>query len=511
MSGCVYLIGAGPGDPGLLTLRGAELLARADVVLYDGLSNPDILAHAPGATRICVGKHGQSRIWTQDEINAEMLRHARGGARVARLKGGDPAVFARTAEEAEALREAQIPFEIVPGITAALAAGSYAGIPITHRRYASAVALVTGHEEPGKLESSLDWNALAHFPGTLVIYMGVTTAHIWTSALISAGKSPDTPAAILRRCSLPDQQTIHCRLDEVAQRLTPPARLRPPVIVIIGEVTRLADTMAWFETRPLFGKTVLITRSEQQSSELSGPLSELGATIAEQPAIEIGPPESWREVDSLIQQIASYDYLVFSSRNGVESFFDRLLALGGDLRSLAPVKLAVVGKRTADKLAEYRLVPDIIPSEYTAAALAERLIPLAQGKRFASIRASRGPDNLAPLLQSAGGDVSHVVAYSHRDVAAADPSIVAAMSRGEIDWVTVTSAAIAKSLVRLFGDALGNTKLASLSPAITQLLAELGYRAAAEASEATMQSLVEAIHTAESSLSAFAMPTSHRD
>jgi len=497
MSGFVYLIGAGPGDPGLLTLRGAELLARADVVLYDGLSNSDMLVHAPTATHICVGKHGQSRIWTQDEIIAEMLRHARAGARVARLKGGDPAVFARTAEEAEALRAAEIPFEIVPGITAALAAGSYAGIPITHRRYASAVALVTGHEEPGKSESSLDWDALARFPGTLVVYMGVTTVRVWTTALIDAGKSPDTPVAILRRCSLADQQTIHCRLDEVADQLTPASKLRPPVIVIIGEVTRLGETMAWFESRTLFRQTILVTRSEQQANELSGPLRELGATVIEQPAIEIDEPADWRAVDTLIDQLSSFDYLVFSSRNGVHYFLNRVLTRGGDMRSLAPVKLAVVGQKTAGALLDYHLKADLVPSDFSSNSLATMFAPLASGKRFALLRASRGPDSLATSLEQAGASVTQVVAYSHRDVLAADPLVTEKFQRGEIDWVTVTSAAIAQSLVRLFGEALRSAKIASLSPAISLTLSDLGLHVAAEATEATMQSLLEAIRDAE--------------
>ena len=253
MKGAVYLIGAGPGDPGLLTLRGAELLAKADVVLYDGLSNPALLSHAPQAEQICVGKHGKSRIWKQLEIIDEILSHAKAGKIVVRLKGGDPAVFARTAEEAEAVLKEDIPLEIVPGITAALAAGSFAGIPITHRGLASAVALVTGHEEPSKSKSALDWDALARFPGTLVIYMGVTTAEFWTEALLRAGKAADTPAALVRRCSLPDQQTIHCRLDEVAEQLNPASRFRPPVIVILGAVTQLAETMNWIKDRPLLG------------------------------------------------------------------------------------------------------------------------------------------------------------------------------------------------------------------------------------------------------------------
>jgi len=497
MTGRVYLIGAGPGDPGLITLRGAELLARADVVLYDGLSNVKILTHAASAEHICVGKHGQSRIWTQQEIIVEMLRHARAGATVARLKGGDPAVFARTAEEVEALKSAEIPFEIVPGITAALAAGSYAGIPITHRRHASAVALVTGHEEPGKSESALDWDALARFPGTLVVYMGVTTASFWTSALIQAGKSGDTPVAILRRCSLADQQTIRCRLEEVADRLTPATKLRPPVIVIIGEVTKLSESMAWFESRPLFGKTILVTRSDQQASELSTPLQELGATVWESPAIQIDEPEDWAPVDSLIEHPEAFDYLVFSSRNGVRYFLDRLLVSEFDLRQLSPLQIAVVGERTADALREYHLHPDIVPDDYRAASLAAMLRPIAKGKRFALLRASRGADTLADELVKAGGVVEQLITYSHRDISQGDPRVIEKMNRGEITWVTVTSNAIAASLVALYGESLRRAKIASLSPGITSALKVLGYDVDAEASIATIESLVDSIHQSE--------------
>jgi uroporphyrinogen III methyltransferase/synthase len=489
----VFLIGAGPGDPGLLTLRGAELLGRCDVVLYDGLSNSQLLAHAPRAELICVGKHGQSRIWRQDEIIDEMLRHAREGKIVARLKGGDPAVFARTAEEAEALRNAGIAFEIVPGITAALAAGSYAGIPITHRRYASAVALVTGHEEPEKDESALDWDALARFPGTLVVYMGVTTAGVWTSALMRAGKPADTPAAILRRCSLPDQQTIHCRLDEVAQQLTPASKMRPPVIVIIGEVTRLAHCMSWFDSRPLFGKTVLVTRSEQQADELAEPLRSLGAEVISQPAIEIEPLSSFDQLDREIARLSEYDYVVFSSRNGVQYFMQRFLEVVGDLRDLAWTKIAVVGPRTAEMLATYHIRADVVAKGMSADSLAESLLDEAPDNQFLLVRASRGPDTLAQHLKQAGGEVRSVVAYSHTDVTQPDEAIVRRMIAGDIDWVTVTSDAIARSVVRLFGENLRQTRLVSLSPGVSQTIHELGFTVAAQANQPTMQSLVEAI------------------
>ena len=493
MNAHVSLIGAGPGDPGLLTLRGAELLARCDVVLYDGLSNQEMLRHAPTAEHICVGKHGQIRIWRQDEIIAEMLRHATAGRRVARLKGGDPAVFARTAEEVDALREAKIPFEIVPGITAALAAGSYAGIPITHRGLASAVALVTGHEEPSKQQSSLDWDALAKFPGTLVVYMGVTTAETWTSALIEAGRPTDTPAAIIRRCSHVDQQVIHCPLGEVAERLTPASKIRPPVIVIIGPVTALASTMNWFDRRPLHGQRVLVTRPADQADALAAPLRELGAVTLEQAAIEIAAPPSWDEVDRAISQLDDFDVLVFCSRNGVKYFIERLLEHGLDTRRLAAVKLAVVGSQTAAALKFYHLHADLVPSEFHATALAETICDHPELQRCLLVRASRGKDDLPTSLRAAGKEVQQVVAYTHGDVAVADETIIQAMRQGQLDWVTVTSSASARNLVHLFGDMLKQCRLASLSPLTSATLRELGLEVTVEADPATVPALVQAI------------------
>jgi uroporphyrinogen III methyltransferase/synthase len=493
MTGRVYLIGAGPGDPGLLTLRGAELLGRCDVVLYDGLSNAELLSHAPVAEHICVGKHGQSRIWRQDEIIDEILSHARSGKIVARLKGGDPAVFARTAEEIEAIRQADIPFEVVPGITAALAAGSYAGIPITHRGLASAVALVTGHEEPEKSESAIDWNALAQFPGTLVVYMGVTTAGAWTKALLVAGKPADTPTAIIRRCSFPDQQSIHCRLDQVAGQLTPASKFRPPAIIIIGPVTRLAESMDWVERRPLFGQTILVTRPAGQAEALSVPLRDLGATVLVQPAISIGPPQDLAVVDRAIDDLGDHQVIVFCSRNGVQYFLDRLLELGKDARALSGVQIAAVGSKTAGAIAEYHLNADIVPGDFRAESLLERLVADAAGKRIMIVRASRGRDLLADGLAAAGADVTQVIAYSHTDVTTADPHIVELAKQGGIDWVTLTSSASAKSIVGMFGDALKQSKIASLSPVTSKTVTDLGFEVAVEANPYTIESLIESL------------------
>jgi uroporphyrinogen III methyltransferase/synthase len=494
MSGHVYLIGAGPGDPGLLTLRGAQLLQRCDVVLFDGLSNTQLLEHAPQAEQICVGKHGQTRIWRQAEVIAEMLRHARAGKRVARLKGGDPAVFARTAEEIQALSAAGIPFEIVPGITAALAAGSFAGIPITHRGLASAVALVTGHEEPDKNEPAVDWRALAVFPGTLVVYMGITTAPVWSAALISAGKSPQTPVAIVRRCSLPDQQTIHCRLDQVAAQIDR-LLIRPPAIIIIGPVTELADTMQWVQHRPLHGQTILVTRPADQAESLAAPLRELGAQVLVQPAIEISAPADWTEIDAVIATLQQFDAVVFCSHNGVRHFLDRMLHLGADARRFSHAVVAVIGSKTAETLRQYSIHADLVPTDFRAESLADQMRPTVTGKRILIVRASRGRDVLAPSLRAAGADVREVVAYTHQDCSRADPKIFELMQAGKVDWVTVTSSASGASLVNSFGPSLKRAKLATIGELTSQTLIELGYPVSAQAAESTIESLIAAIES----------------
>lgn len=502
MSGRVYLIGAGPGDPGLLTLRGAEALACADVVLYDGLSNRDLLKHAARAEHICVGKHGQSRIWKQDEIIREILHHAGNGKVVARLKGGDPAIFARSAEEAEAVAAAGIPLEIIPGITAALAASSYAGIPVTHRGLASAVALVTGHEEPNKTsQQSLDWKALASFPGTLVVYMGVTTAETWTGRLIEGGKPPETPVAIIRRCSLADQKIIRCQLREVAGKLNSnqSEKIRPPVIVIVGEVARLGgvagmvNSFDCFSQGPLSGQTILVTRPADQAESLADPLRKAGAKVLVQPAIQITEPDDWTDVDRAIDTLPSIDFLIFCSRNGVRHFLGRIWETGNDLRRLANLSIAVVGKKTAEALGEFQLKADVVPTNYHAESLASELADHVSGKRVLIIRASRGRQTLAESLEASGATVEQVVGYQHRDVVELDPDILKLAEEGEIDWITVTSSESAGNLHRLLGDTMNQMKFASISPITSESLRKLGYRVDAEADPHTMIALVESI------------------
>lgn len=495
-AGKVYLVGAGPGDPGLITLRGIECLQRADVVLYDYLVNAVILGHVrPGAETVCLGRHGGGRILSQDEVNEQLVRLAREGKTVVRLKGGDPAVFARGAEEVEMLVRHGIPFEIVPGITAALAAGSCAGIPVTHRDLSSAVALVTGQERDGKAGSSLDPTALARFPGTLVYYMGVTTAARWTAELIAAGKPADTPAAVIRRCSFPDQVSLRCTLGEVAGVLGQ-RRMRPPVIVIIGPVAALPENLSWFEHRPLFGVSVLVARPFEQAAGLAQPLAELGAEVLVQPAIEISPPSDWGPVDAALGRLAEFDWLVFSSSNGVRFLLDRLEAAGRDMRSLAGLRLAAIGPGTADALAEYHLRADLVPQEYRAESLAAALSGDAAGKRFLLARASRGREVLAEQLRAAGGAVQQIVVYQSTDVAQPDSEIARRLAAGRIDWVAVTSSAIARSLSTMFGDDLKQVRLASISPVTSETLRSLGMTVAAEAAQYTMPGVAEAIRRA---------------
>lgn len=494
--GKVYLVGAGPGDPGLLTLRGAECLRMADVVIYDYLANSELLSLArPDAERVCLGRHGSGhgRLMSQAEANAAMMRYAIEGRTVVRLKGGDPAIFARLAEELAALDEVGVSYEIVPGVTAAQAASSHAGIPLTQRDEASCVAFVTGQEMHDKTATDpLDYAALANFPGTLVFYMGITTAGTWSRALLEHGKRSDTPVAIVRRCSLPDQQSYFTTLGELTE-FVQARNLRPPAVVIVGDVAAKRDATNWFTSRPLFGRTVLVTRPVNQADDLAARLRNLGANVLLQPAIEIGPPQDWKPVDAAIERLPEFDWLVFSSRNGVEYFMRRLHANGHDARRLSHIKLAAIGPGTADALSDFHLNADLQPVEYRAESLAEALAPHARGKKFLLARASRGREVLPESLATAAATVEQVVVYESRDIAAPSEEVAKAMADGRIDFTTVTSSAIASSLVHLFTSDLYKTRLVAISPVTADTLKSLGFSPAVVADTYTEDGLLAAI------------------
>jgi uroporphyrinogen III methyltransferase/synthase len=492
-SGKVYLVGAGPGDPGLITLKGVDCLQRADLVLYDYLVNAEVLRHVPPhAELVCLGHHPQRKGLDPAEIHSRLIEAARQGKTVVRLKGGDPDVFGRSAEETEALSRAGVSWETVPGVTAALAAAAYAGIPITHPAGSSAVGLVTGQQRHGKSTAPLDYGALADFPGTLVFYMGVTTASHWAGALIARGKAPTTPVAIVRRCSWSDQTTIRCTLgtlvEVIAQR-----HVRPPAVIVVGEVVSRAPEVSWFAARPLFGTRVLVTRAADPADTLSAQLAELGAEVLAQPAIEIFEPADWGPVDRALARLGQFNWLVFSSSHGVSHLLDRLEHGHGDLRALGGIRIAAIGPGTAQKLRQYRLRADLVPEPYRAEALAEALAPEARGCRFLLARASRGREVLAEQLAAAGGSVEQIVVYQSADVAGADPRVAAALAHGRVDWITVTSSAIARALVRLFGSHLHRARLASISPITSDVLRKLGFGPAAEAVQYTMEGVVRAI------------------
>jgi len=494
----VSLVGAGPGHPGLLTLRAVECLAQADLVLYDQLVPARLLTFAPAhAERTCVADLAPTHAERYQPIQQTMIDAARQGRRVVRLKGGDPFLFGHGGEEAEALRQAGIPFEIVPGITAAFGAAAYAGIPLTHREHASAVALVTGHEDPEKPESVIDWQSLARFSGTLALYMSMSRLAQNVHSLIQYGKDPRTPAALVHRATTGEQRVVEAPLAELPQAAHL-AGIMPPVVVFIGEVVSLRSEIAWFERLPLFGKRVLVTRPRHQADDLVHRLEQLGAVALVQPVLEIREPADWSQVDRALANLGEYHWLVFTSANGVQALLERLRFLGRDLRALGHMRLAAIGEQTAAAVRRYHLEPDVIPATFRSENLAAELRDQVVGKKVLLARADRGRDVLRQQLEAVA-HVEQVAVYSQVDVAAVDPAVLERFGRGEIDFVTVTSSNIARALWALL-DApsreqilRGRVKLVSISPVTSATLREMGLPVAAEAEVFTAAGVVEAL------------------
>jgi uroporphyrinogen III methyltransferase/synthase len=494
--GLVYLVGAGPGDPGLITVKGLACLQKAEVVVYDRLVSPRLLSQAPpGCEMINVGKGPQRHTLPQDAINALLVEKALAGKVVVRLKGGDPFLFGRGGEEAEALAEAGVPFEVVPGVTSAIAAPAYAGIPVTHRDYTSSFAVVTGHEDPTKADSSLDWQKLATGVGTLVCLMGVGNLPKIVAKLIEHGRDPRTPVAIVQQGTEARQKTVTGTLVDIVEKARE-ADIKPPAVTVVGGVVALREKLRWFDSKPLFGKRVLVTRSREQASALSERLRELGAEPLEYPAIEIAPPKDMTPLDKAIATLSAYDWLILTSANGVRALVDRMSEKGTNIEAVARPKIAAVGPATAQTLEGYGLRADYVPEVYRTEEIAAGLGDIS-GQRILLPRAERAPKQLAEALRGRGAVVDEVTAYRTLAVGAPD-ELKALLEDEQIDIVTFTSSSTVRNLATSLGNLdpakmLSCPLVACIGPVTARTAKRLGIRVDVVAREHTIAGLVEAI------------------
>jgi len=497
--GAVYLIGAGPGDPGLITVRGRECLLAADVVIYDRLIDPELLNWTrPSAERIYVGKQPDRHTLSQDEINELLVQKAQAGLKVARLKGGDPFVFGRGGEEAQALAAAGLYFEVIPGITSAIAAPAYAGIPVTHREAAASFAVVTGHRRKGiEAEENpigVDWAAIAGVD-TLVFLMGVSTLPVIAQSLIDAGRDPQTPVAVIRWGTTPQQRVVAGCLADIADRAQQ-AGLPPPAVTVVGEVAALRAQLRWFDNRPLFGKRILVTRARSQASQLSARLRSMGAAPIEFPTIEIIPPNDWTPLEMAIERLAAYDWAIFTSVNGVQFFWQQLERTGKDSRAFAGCRLAAIGPTTAEALARRGLRADLVPAEYVAEAILAEIGSVA-GKRVLLPRADIARPTLAEGLRSAGAVVDEIVAYQTVQGSGESAAhIRQQLLDGHIDVITLTTSSPVRNLVMSlapFPPLPEHTTIACIGPVTADTARELGLPVQVVAAEHTIDGLVAAL------------------
>ena len=496
--GKVYLVGAGPGDPGLLTVKGAHVLAGAEVVVYDRLLDPALLALAPAsAERVFVGKERGRQALTQAEINQLLASEGSAGKSVVRLKGGDPFVFGRGGEEAQALAEAEVPFEIVPGVTSAVAAAAYAGIPVTHRGVSTAVTIVTGSEDPSKGETTTDWAALAKTGGTLVTLMGWAALPGIAATLQAHGMPGDTPAALVQWGTWSRQRTVTGTLADISER-GKEAGIGAPVIAIIGEVARLREEIGWFDRRPLWGKRALVTRSRTQASRLIELLSGLGAEAVELPSIEIGPLDDYEELDRALVSAADVPgrWMIFASVNSVEYVWERLRALGKDARYFAGTTVGAIGPATARALRERGIEPDFIPKRSVSEEVIAELSSLEWDRRLTLLPGSAiGRDALATGLAKLGADVQPVPAYRNLRPEGIEEKARAAFERG-IDVITFTSSSTVRNLLDILGDGrhlLESSAVACIGPITAATAAEMGLTVDIIAAEHNVKGLADAL------------------
>ncbi|NVN91118.1 MAG: uroporphyrinogen-III C-methyltransferase [Desulfuromonadales bacterium] len=497
--GIVYLVGSGPGDPGLITLRGVECLRRAEVVVYDYLANEQLLNHAPpSAERIYAGKIGGRHNQGQDEINALLVEKGHEGKIVVRLKGGDPFVFGRGGEECEALRAAGVSFEIVPGVTASIGASAYAGIPLTHRDYTASVTLVTGQEGKDKDESHIDWERLSHGNGTIVFYMGIKTLRRNMERLIQHGKNPETPVALVRWGTLPKQRVLTGTLADIAD-LAEKNDFKPPAVTIVGEVVTLREKLRWFDARTLFGKKLMVTRAVAQAGEFATMLTERGAAVIECPTIRLVEPEQWEPLDAALRTISSYDFVVFTSGNAVRALFQRLDTLGLDARAFGDCQVCALGPKTAESIKTFGVRADLVASDYKAEGVVAEFSKMdITGKRILYPRADRAREAIPRELGKMGALMDCPVVYRTVLPDRLPPEAIFALEKRSVDCITFTSSSTVLNLAQMLGedrmlDMLKGVAIASIGPVTSRSCRELGLKVDIEPGEYTLAALTDAI------------------
>jgi len=494
--GKVYIIGAGPGDAGLITLKAVEALMTADVVIYDHLVNEELLKFAPAQARlIYAGKRGGEHTLPQDEINELLVTEALSGHTVARLKGGDPFIFGRGGEEAQKLAENRIPFEIIPGVTSAIAVPAYAGIPLTHRGFTSTVAFVTGHEDPTKEKSDIDWAALAKI-GTLVFLMGVKNLPQITKELMQNGKAPDTPVALIRNGSLPSQEVLTGTLSDIVV-LAHANHFRPPAVIVVGDVVNLREKLRWFDNKPLFGLGVVMTRPERQTDALARLLLEQGANPIAFPTIAVAPPDDWSELDKALEQLESYHWLIFTSANGVRFFFERLRQKGKDIRDLKGIKICCIGPATARQIEEKGIPVDLVPDEFVSEGILKAFAAMdLRGKKILLPRAAQARDVLPDGLKKQGAAVDVATAYQTRNSGRKKEELTAWLDAEEVDIITFTSSSTVTNFLEIMGRDFqlpSYVKIACIGPVTAETARKAGLPVHIEQKTYTMEGLVEAL------------------
>jgi uroporphyrinogen III methyltransferase / synthase len=502
--GSVYLVGAGPGDAGLLTMRGAELLSRADVVVYDALVNPDLLRLAPRTAEIIYGgKRAKDHAIPQEELNALLVSKAKSGKTVVRLKGGDPYIFGRGGEEAEELAAANIPFEVVPGVSSIVAAPNYAGIPITHRDHCSSFTVITGHEDPTKEESSIDWEQVARTPGTKVILMGVERIASLASSLMAGGMSPDTPVGMVRWGTTGRQRSIEGTLQTIAD-VVAKSGFKAPAVTVIGDVVKLRRRLNWAEKRPLFGKRIVVTRTREQASQLTQQLTERGAEVLEVPTIRIEAPDERQALVECMAGLGEYDWIVFTSPNGVTQFFEFFFRSFEDVRDLGAVRFAAVGPATAAKLKELHLKVDLMPERYLTNEIASAFKSYQdiENVRILLLRAQVANPELVQALEKLGAIVDDVSVYKTVPETEDRNGAAARLNEDGADWITFTSSSTVQNFHTRFNlpellKRFPSLRTASIGPETSKALLALGLTPSVEARVHTIDGLVQALESAK--------------